>query len=93
MIDSHGKPGIAGRTIGVETELVDELTVVAGVVATVRVDTAVLTTVVVTGLIVVEGIVVALDDVRVELVTDVDAVVVADEEVEDTVVVVATCCP
>jgi hypothetical protein len=53
IIDSHGNPGIAGSTIGVETELVDELTVVVGVLATVKVDTDVLTTVVVNGLAVV----------------------------------------
>jgi hypothetical protein len=50
-IDSHGNPGIAGSTIGVETELVDELTVVVGVLTTVIVDTDVLTTVVVKGLV------------------------------------------
>ena len=53
IIDSHGKPGIAGSTIGVEMEIVDELTVVVGVLATVKVDTAVLTTVVVKGFAVV----------------------------------------
>jgi hypothetical protein len=82
IIDSHGKPGIAGSTIGVDTELVEELVVAVVVLATVKVDTAVLTTVVVTELIVVEGIVVALDDVTLELVIDVDALVVTGDELE-----------
>ena len=57
MIDSHGKPGIAGKTIGVETEIVVELLVVVGVLMTVIVDTAELTMVVVSAPIVVAGIV------------------------------------
>jgi len=52
IIDSHGNPGIAGSSTGVETELVEELTVVVGVFSTVTVDTAVLTTVVATGVVV-----------------------------------------
>ena len=44
IIDSQGKPGIAGTTMGVEIKLVAELTVV-GVLPTVTVDTDVLTTV------------------------------------------------
>ena len=83
IIDSHGKPGIAGNTIGVETEIVVELLVVVGVLTTVSVDTDVLTTVVVNELVVVIDVVEALADV--ELV------------IEDTVVVVlcvvATCWP
>jgi hypothetical protein len=54
MIDSHGKPGIAGRANGVETELVEDVTAV-GVLSTVMVDTAVLTTVVTDGLVLVEA--------------------------------------
>jgi len=46
-MDSHGKPGMAGSTIGVVTEFVDELVVVVGVLETVTVDTEVLTTAVV----------------------------------------------
>lgn len=87
--------------MGVETELVDELTAVVGVLCTVIVDTDVLTTVVVTGLVtlVVEGCVVTLEDVALvlavedatlELVLDEDTVTVVGE---DTVVVVAACCP
>jgi hypothetical protein len=60
MIDSHGKPGIAGSAIGVETELVDELNVVVGVLETVTVDIAVLT-IVVDGVVVVTGSVLAVD--------------------------------
>lgn len=73
MMDSQGKPGIAGSTIGVETELVVvELTVV-GVLATVNVDTAVLTTVVVSGLVVTAGsVVIALDDITLVFVLEVE---------------------
>jgi hypothetical protein len=87
MMDSHGKPGIAGRTIGVETEIVVELLVVVGVLTTVIVETDVLTTVVVSELVAVTGIVEALNDV--ELVTEAGAVVVAIE----LEVVLVTCCP
>ena len=62
IIDSHGKPGIAGSTIGVVTELVDELIVVVGVLETVTVDTEVLTTAVVGELSVEIATVVALDE-------------------------------
>jgi hypothetical protein len=77
MMDSHGKPGTAGRTIGVETETVVELLVVVGVLTTVIVETEtdVLTTV--SGLVVVTGVVEALNDV--ELVTEAGVVVVATE--------------
>jgi hypothetical protein len=51
IMDSHGKPGIAGNTIGVETEIVVELLVVEGVLTTVMVDTEVLTAVVVSELV------------------------------------------
>jgi len=57
-MDSHGKPGIAGNTIGVETEIVVELLVVVGVLTTVKVETEVLTTVVVSELVAVMGSVV-----------------------------------
>lgn len=73
MIDSHGKPGIAGKTIGVVTELV-ELLVVVGVLATVSVDTDVLTKVVVRELVVVTGIVDSLEVV--ELAIELDSLVV-----------------
>jgi hypothetical protein len=56
MIDSHGKPGIAGNAIGVETETVVEVLVV-GVLTTVSVDTEELTTVVVSEFVVVTEIV------------------------------------
>ena len=46
IMDSQGKPGIAGIIIGVETELVEELKVVVGVLETVTVDTSVLTIVI-----------------------------------------------
>jgi len=52
IMDSHGKPGIGGITRGVEAELVSVLNVVVGVLETVMVDTAVLTTSVVGELIV-----------------------------------------
>ena len=76
-MDSHGKPGIAGSTIGVETEIDVELLVVVGVLTTVIVETEtdVLTTV--GELVVVTGIVETLDDV--ELVTEAGVVVVATE--------------
>jgi len=80
IIDSHGKPGIAGSIIGVETELVVELTVVVGVLATVTVDTAVLTTVVANGLVaVIAG---SVDDAALELVIDEDTIVVTGETLE-----------
>ena len=62
IMDSQGKPGIAGNTIGVETELVTEVLVVVGVLATVIVDIEVLTIVVMDELVV--------DDVMDELVVD-----------------------
>jgi hypothetical protein len=63
IMDSHGKPGIAGSTIGVETEIVVELLVVVGVLTTVIVDNEVLTTVVVIELVVVTDSVAAEVDV------------------------------
>jgi hypothetical protein len=62
MIDSHGKPGTAGITIGVETASVVELLVVVGVLTTVIVDTDVLINVVVSELVAVRDIVEALDE-------------------------------
>ena len=61
MMDSHGKPGIAGSVIGVETVLV----LLVGVLTTVRVETAVLTDVTVRELVVVTDSVEADDDVDV----------------------------
>ena len=91
MMDSHGKPGIAGSTIGVVTEIVVELLVVVGVLTTVIVETDVLTTVVVSELVVVTGIVEALNDV--ELVTEAGVVVVATELDVELELVVVTCWP
>jgi hypothetical protein len=68
IMDSHGKPGIAGSTIGVVTELVDELIVVVGVLETVTVDTDVLTIAVVGELIVEAATVVTLEAALVVLV-------------------------
>jgi len=85
MIDSHGKPGIAGNTIGVETEIVVELLVVVGVLMTVIVDTAELTMVVVSAPVVDAGIVEA--DVAVS--TEEADVVDASDEAEAVVVVAA----
>ena len=91
IMDSHGKPGIAGSAIGVETETVVELLVIVGVLTTVIVDTEVLTTVVPSELVVVSDVEEPLDDV--ELVIEEDTVVVAIElELEAEVVLVA-CCP
>lgn len=56
MMDSHGKPGIAGSTIGVETDIVVELLVVVGVLTTVIVETDVLTKVVVGELAVIDSV-------------------------------------
>jgi len=75
-MDSHGKPGMAGNTIGVDVELVDVLVVVVGVLTTVTVDNDVLTTVVVNELIVVIGIVELFAEVALELALDEDTVVV-----------------
>ena len=83
IIDSHGKPGMAGRTIGVETAIVVEL--VVGVFTTVIVETDVLTTVVVMELVVVTDVVSGVDEV--ELATD--DVLVAELDVE----FVVACCP
>ena len=55
MMDSHGKPGTAGNTVGVETLIVLKVLVVVGVLTTVIVDTDALTTVVVNELVVVTG--------------------------------------
>ena len=67
IMDSHGKPGIAGSTIGVETAIV-ELATVVGMIAGVMVGTDVLTTVLVIGLVVIAGgSVVALEDMTIEL--------------------------
>ena len=84
MMASHGKPGIAGSTIGVETELVTEVLVVVGVLTTVIVDIEVLTSVVVSELVV--------DKIRGELVDEVVAVTGVDavevlELLETTVMV------
>jgi hypothetical protein len=76
IMDSHGKPGIAGSTIGVETEIVVELLVVVGVLTSVIVDTDILTTVVVIGVVVTSDVVDALDDV---LLDSSDDVVVTEE--------------
>lgn len=66
IMDSQGKPGIAGNTIGVETELVTEVLVVVGVLTTVIVDIEVLTTVVASELVVKEVVdVTGVDDVEV----------------------------
>ena len=81
IMDSHGKPGTAGSTRGVVAELVVELTV--GVAATVKVDTDMLTTVVVNGLVVM-GMVVGLDDVALLVL---DTVIVAWVELGALVVV------
>ena len=67
MIDSHGKPGIAGRTMGVETEVVVTV-LVPGVLTTVIVDTAVLTTVADGELVAVT----AVEEVSLELVPEPD---------------------
>ena len=60
IIDSHGNPGIAGSTIGVETEIVELL--VVGILTTVVTETEVLTTVVVTELVVVIDSVETVED-------------------------------
>jgi len=99
MIDSHGNPGIAGRTIGVETEVVVTV-LVCGVLTTVIVDTSVLTTVAL-GELVVTGIVEVSVDVEfvAEPDPEPDPFPVATElDVELEVTVgdereVATCCP
>jgi hypothetical protein len=70
IMDSHGKPGMAGNTIGVDVELVDVLVVVVGVLTTVTVDNDVLITVVVNELVVVIGIVALLVAVALELTLD-----------------------
>ena len=101
IMDSHGKPGIAGSTIGVE--IVVELLVIVGVLTTVIVDTEVLTTVVAGELVVISDVEEALDDAA--LVIDEDSVIVAIEpelelalEVELELelaleVVLVACCP
>jgi hypothetical protein len=76
IMDSHGKPGTAGRTIGVETEIVVELLVVVGVLTTVIVETDVLTTVVVSELVVIPDVVDAFETM---LLVANDEVVVATE--------------
>jgi len=53
IIDSQGKPGIAGSTTGVELKAVEEVVAYEGVLATVSVDTDVLTSVLVDGVAVV----------------------------------------
>jgi len=78
-MDSQGKPGIAGSTIGVETETVVELLVIVGVLTTVIVETEVLTTVVAGELVVTRDVEEALDDV--ELVIE-DMVVTIELELE-----------
>ena len=73
MIASHGKPEIAGNTIGVvvETGVEVELLVVVGVLTTVNVDTEVLTMVVMRGLVVTNSA--AVLEVDVPAWEDVDA--------------------
>ena len=93
MMDSHGKPGTAGSTIGVETELVVELLVVVGVLTIVIVETEtdVLTTV--SELVVAAGVVDALNEI--EFVIAVGTIAVEFElELElELELVVVTCCP
>jgi len=79
-MDSQGKPGIAGSTIGVETETVVELLVIVGVLTTVIVETEVLTTVVAGELVVTRDVEEALDDV--ELVIEDMVVVTIELELE-----------
>jgi hypothetical protein len=86
IIDSHGKPGIAGSTIGVVTVLVAELTVVEGVLSTVTVDTETLAIVDSSELVVSTAWVVVLDDVTLELDED---TIVADAELDAEVSVVS----
>jgi hypothetical protein len=86
IIDSHGKPGIAGSTIGVETEIVVELLVVVGMLVTVTVDSA--ADVEVVELVMASEVVDSLDDDELAL----DEEVVAAVELELEFVVVA-CCP
>ena len=94
-MDCHGKPGIAGITIGVETEIVVELLVVVGVLTTVIVETEtdvdVLTTVVGDELVVVTGVVEELNDV--ELVTEAGVVIVATELDVELELELVTCWP
>jgi len=63
IMDSHGKPGTAGSTIGVETEIVVKLPVVVGVLTTVSVDTEMLADVTVDELVVAGACVEAEDEV------------------------------
>jgi hypothetical protein len=91
MIDSHGKPGIAGITSGVETVLLLELVVVVGVLTSVNVDTEVLTIVVVRELVEVTGVEVVDDVEDTEL--ELDAVDSVELELELVVVVVLACWP
>lgn len=88
IIDSHGKPGTAGITNGVETVLVLEVLVV-GVLVTVTVDGAEVVDVV--ELVMASEVVDVLDDVELSL----DEVVVATVELELELVefVVVACCP
>ena len=79
IMDSQGKPGIAGSTIGVETETVVELLVIVGVLTTVIVETEVLTTVA-GELVVTRDVEEALDDV--ELVIEDMVVVTIELELE-----------
>ena len=93
IIDSHGNPGMAGSTSGVDTELVVELVVGVSVGVTVTIDTDVLTTVVVRELVVVIGTVLMLDMVETAVDTEVVAteleVALADVELA----LVVACCP
>ena len=98
MIDSHGKPGMAGRTIGVVNAVVAEV-IVGVVLATVTVDTDMLGTVVVKELAIVLDIATvdaAVVGVTLTLVVDTSGVVAWVElvsAVPDAVVVTVACCP
>jgi len=93
IIDSHGNPGIAGITIGVDTEIVVELLVVVGMLVTVTVDSAGVVDVV--ELIMATEVVDALDDVELALYEVVVAVVGLELELELELVefVEVACCP
>jgi len=90
ITDSHGKPGIAGSTIGVETDIVVELLVDVGVLTTVIVDTDVLTTVVVSELVVIVDVE-ALDEVELVIDEDDEGTVVVATELELEVLCVLLC--
>jgi hypothetical protein len=99
MMDSHWKPGIAGSTIGVVTEIVVELLVDVGVLTIVIVEIDVLTTVVVSEFVVVTGIVEALDEVELVAIEELEVVLELvlelelELELELVLVLVVACCP